>query len=480
MGRNNIKIIGKLNLRSEEKMKFKNKLGRVLIASSLVVLLSSQTYAQPSEWAKVEVRNAIELELVPKDLMSKYKDNITREEFASMAVKLYSAISGKEAPVVSQSLFSDTSNKDILAANKLGIITGVGGERFAPNDSITREQLSVMIYRTLQITGAEAKSYPVKYADSTEISDWAKEAIAFMSHRGVIAGVGENKVAPKALVTREQAIIMSLRSFKEEPKVEEPPVKITDSTNAIILKGKRIALGDTLVNIEKSLGKANRIDSSGYDYKWHVYNSDYSNFIMVGIKDGIVDALYTNTKGFQANKVSYGDININDIGIKSHDIKFYRDTNDNNKIHACLITPKGQVEKESHSNEFYRAQELENFDATNVFRVNHGLSPLKLEEVATTTARNYSQEMADTDRVDHIDSQGRKPRDRFEANGGVAKATGENISGGRLLGIDSFDGFVNSAGHRMSMLGKYKHLGVGYGHNQSSKYKNIITQFFWE
>lgn len=39
----------------------------------------------------------------------------------------------------------------VRAANSLGIVKGVGGGKFAPNDAITRREISVMLYRALQV-----------------------------------------------------------------------------------------------------------------------------------------------------------------------------------------------------------------------------------------------------------------------------------------------------------------------------------------
>ena len=64
-----------------------------------------------------------------------------------------------------------------------------------------------------------------KYADDAQISDYAKPSVYFMTKYNVISGVGNGMFAPKntnsmeeaehyANATREQAIAMSLRSFK--------------------------------------------------------------------------------------------------------------------------------------------------------------------------------------------------------------------------------------------------------------------------
>ena len=42
--------------------------------------------------------------------------------------------------------FTDTTDKNVLAANALGIINGVGNNCFGPDGTLTTEQAIVMVY----------------------------------------------------------------------------------------------------------------------------------------------------------------------------------------------------------------------------------------------------------------------------------------------------------------------------------------------
>ena len=75
------------------------------------------------------------------------KANITREEFAEVVVKAYEKYAGKEASYTDTSVFTDTKNPEIFKAYELGIVNGIGGGKFAPNNLITREQMAAMLYR---------------------------------------------------------------------------------------------------------------------------------------------------------------------------------------------------------------------------------------------------------------------------------------------------------------------------------------------
>lgn len=242
--------------------------------------------------------------------------------------------------------------------------------------------------------------------------------------------------------------------------------------------GVKIALGNTEEQVVLLLGKPDRVDQSPYLFDWYVYNSDYSKFIMVGIRNGIVEGLYSNVRGFYAAVGNYGD-----IGVKSPDdrITFYFDKHENDKIHACLIVSEypNHYREDMHTDEIFLAQELENFDATNVFRVNYGLKAVKPDETAVAAARNHSRDMADRDYFAHESPEGSTFVERYKAVNGINTASGENLHGGYMLGVSSFSSLLNSLGHRENMLAEgHRYLGVGFAYNPDSTYKYYTTQLF--
>jgi hypothetical protein len=191
---------------------------KVLLSLVFVLCFSlTASFAAPSNWAEADVKLAQELNLSTDQLMTDYQKNITREEFSEMIVLLYESLSGKKAELAGVSPFSDTQNSEILKAYNLGIVSGMGGGLFAPNDTITREQIAVMYYRTLQTIDPNLVLgiYPVGFDDKMEISNWAYDAVGFMNAKEILGGVGNNKVDPKGTATREQAIALTVRTYNK-------------------------------------------------------------------------------------------------------------------------------------------------------------------------------------------------------------------------------------------------------------------------
>jgi len=161
-------------------------------------------------------------------------------------------------------------------------------------------------------------------------------------------------------------------------------------------------------------------------------------------------------------------------------ITLNHDDFDGGRIHAVKIRSADVVRQRSLDQDFYRAQEQQNFDATNAFRVNHGRSVLVWDDVAAQTSRQHSRDMADKNYFDHTALDGSEPWDRFARNGGRYYRLGENLAGGYMFGVDAFAGLVNSEGHRDNMLDRsHRYLGVGFEQNPASSYTYYLTQIFF-
>lgn len=91
----------------------------------------------------------------------------------------------------------------------------MGEGRFAPRDSISREQIAVMYHRALKAVDSNIQTINLNlnFADKDQISQWAREAVAYMSNMGIIKGIGENRFGPKGTASREEAIALTLRTY---------------------------------------------------------------------------------------------------------------------------------------------------------------------------------------------------------------------------------------------------------------------------
>jgi len=95
-----------------------------------------------------------------------------------------------------------------------GIITGYSETDFAPEESITRQQLATMLMRYLDMQEIDINILPVAaidtFSDYGEISEYAIEAMARAVEYGIISGKSGGVLDPSGTATRaEVAVIMS-------------------------------------------------------------------------------------------------------------------------------------------------------------------------------------------------------------------------------------------------------------------------------
>ena len=84
------------------------------------------------------------------------------------------------------------------------IVQGYDG-RFNPDDPITREELAVILYRYEQKMGGGFKGmwmFPLRYSDEAEVSEWAYEAICWLTMKGIYVSLEEGVLNPAEEATR--------------------------------------------------------------------------------------------------------------------------------------------------------------------------------------------------------------------------------------------------------------------------------------
>lgn len=207
--------------------------GTYYYKSSLETGVTIETHFEPlnimdkgviSDWAKPEINEAINIGFVPAELQNNYTQNITREEFAYLAVSfVMTNLSLSFEQLESQSekysaprnKFDDSDNEYILLAARMGIIKGIGNNMFDPASLITREQAATMLQRTYCLYSTNQNSMKqVVFDDSDKISEWALRGVEFCVSYDVMKGISDTQFAPQYFYTKEQAIATFLRLYK--------------------------------------------------------------------------------------------------------------------------------------------------------------------------------------------------------------------------------------------------------------------------
>lgn len=188
-----------------------------LLAGNRIWYVSETAIDRPSQWAASELEKAKANKLVTSAVDRFYQSDISRQDFSILAVNLYEVLTGRRAEAPQTNPFRDTVHASVLKANKLGIISGQEPSRFGPSASITRQDLAVILYRTLQKAGLQpnaASTWKARYTDLDQVAPYAEEALRFLNHEGIISGVSADRLAPTGNATREEAIIITNRVYE--------------------------------------------------------------------------------------------------------------------------------------------------------------------------------------------------------------------------------------------------------------------------
>lgn len=117
------------------------------------------------------------------------------------------------------------SNAVIWAAD-MGIVNGMGDGTFRPNQSITRQELTTMLYRYAG-SPVSSGSYS-SFKDQTDVAAFAAEATQWAVENGILGGYADGTLRPAANVSRAEAakmltIFLNPDLEEKEEEEQQPP-----------------------------------------------------------------------------------------------------------------------------------------------------------------------------------------------------------------------------------------------------------------
>lgn len=287
-----------------------------------------------------------------------------------------------------------------------------------------------------------------------------------------------------------------------EPEISEPEFDDTDA----IYTGTAVATpGMKVEELTAAFGQPDDICDGTTAPVWYVYtNGDYKDFFMAGVLNGQVVAVYAQNTKFSCNSVGFGDTcpiaqdnnsyvkGIRSTFDRSKDLitTYFVDGNAGSKVYAVMLSTPASALSYSYGgfhdreiSEYGEAQLSGSctliFHLINAFRVCYGLEPCDRSTLADTSSRLHSEDMAENNYVSHDSLDGTTMSERMTAVGISWRRCGENIAAGTDDAILSHNGWVNSAGHRETLLRDYECVGVGAAFNENSDYRVYWTQNFY-
>ncbi|MGQ9712739.1 MAG: S-layer homology domain-containing protein [Desulfotomaculales bacterium] len=144
---------------------------------------------------------------------------VTRAEMAALCLRLL----GIPGAVPAHATFTDVLPGSwyyapVEAAYRAGLVAGLGDTRFAPERPVTRQEMVVLLLRTVEKAGAgtaittgEPEALLGGFVDGDAVASWARDAVAEAVELGLIRGRSGRTLAPGAPATRAEAAVLVLR-----------------------------------------------------------------------------------------------------------------------------------------------------------------------------------------------------------------------------------------------------------------------------
>jgi uncharacterized protein YkwD len=307
--------------------------------------------------------------------------------------------------------------------------------------------------------------------------------------------------------TKNGQISPEIKQSQEQPVIQSE-IQVSEDMDGIAA-----FIGKDSQELMDTYGDPSRKDLSSFDYEWWIYNNNLENYMQFGVKDGkIVTAFSTGPESnhslFEIGQ-SYESLNetfnfaesvtvVHEEGsyrfqLKEDEIKTrplvilddlyiqlyfddfeqtlssvrYLDNETLIKQRPYELVYRGPLLEPSElSDEGWARVEEGNakqiIDFTNIIRSRFGLSPVEWDEDTARVAYLHSKDMREENYFSHTSPTSGSLTDRLMEGNIAFRLAGENIAAKYVDGVAAVEGWLNSEGHRNTLLNdKFTHLGVG-------------------
>ena len=146
--------------------------------------------------------------------------NITRADFALLLVRAFD-LSSDNTENFADVPESDYFARELAIARNTGIVGGIGDNKYAPRNTITRQDMMVIVYRALQalekMPSPRGEGGPLAvdevgrtYPDFTNVAPYATDAVSALISAGLVNGKN-GKIDPTSYTTRAEVAVLIKR-----------------------------------------------------------------------------------------------------------------------------------------------------------------------------------------------------------------------------------------------------------------------------
>ena len=152
------------------------------------------------------------------DGTSKPNHSITRGEFAALIDRIFVVAAGTNAEHLSD-LNGYWGSDNIHKLTSAGVLKGYGDGTFRPNNTISRQEMVVILSRVVNMSLVQSSSSPVEFKD-IDVS-YAATEIKKAAEIGIIEGKEVGVFDPKGKATRTEALQIILNTLNLHSEIKE-------------------------------------------------------------------------------------------------------------------------------------------------------------------------------------------------------------------------------------------------------------------
>lgn len=169
---------------------------------------TSFTDVRPTDWFADAVQYVVSKNLFQGMSATEFRPQVQMNR--AMLVTVLHRMSGETAP--GGSVFADVAADSwygpaVSWAQQNGIVQGVSSTSFAPDNTITREQMATILYRYAKRQGTVQQgsaSALASFADAGTVSPYAISSMRWAVQQGLLSGTGSQTLSPGGFATRAQ------------------------------------------------------------------------------------------------------------------------------------------------------------------------------------------------------------------------------------------------------------------------------------
>ncbi len=165
-------------------------------------------------WAEKAINSLADAGIIKGTSENTYSPaaNITRADFAILLVRAF-ALESENTENFADVAESDYFARELAIARNTGLVSGIGDNKFAPRNNITRQDMMLMVYRIIKDMDAfvgRADLGTPEYADFDQVADYAREAVSVLIGAGLVNGKN-GLIAPNDNTTRAEVAVLISR-----------------------------------------------------------------------------------------------------------------------------------------------------------------------------------------------------------------------------------------------------------------------------